>query len=765
MISALKPPYAEADRLQILDELARVTASEPFVRSPSSQRLLNFLVQQELAGEAESLKESYVGHAHYGRSAGYDTKNDALVRVNAKRLRVLLAACYAEASSSALQIEVPRGAYVPRYVRTEQEDDADTGPGRSTEPAPEGPVAVLVQEAPLTVPSNLDRPETATAPSAPHSMVTRLRAHLPLTVAVVALLLSVALWYAPWQKPQAATAQGSWIAHPFLRPAGLVTFPDYSPDGTGVAFAMSQDEDADRSDIFIEDVRSQSPTELATGTASSTRPAWSPSGTEIAYLSTRDGRSEVDVYSLKNHSHRTIALLKGTFPWLCEIPRISWTHDEKHLITADSTTPNTPCRIVSIDVGTGVEQVLSSGTDGVVADVEPAVSMDGRQIAFLRNTGTLVGDIYVMATDGSAAHRVTWDNRDIMGFCWSAGEESFILASRRIDGTLRLWQSAPQAGGMTRLTDGVTTAGFPARSPDGKTILFASYRSSSSIWRIWPGHRTPQKLIAGGTFNADAKTSPEGETIAFRSDRSGSSEIWLSDAQGQHLHQLTRLGGPAVSRVRWSPDGKQLAFECRDGGHTDVCLIATSGGPITHPVPWNSNQEQPEFSADGKHLYFSSKRSGIEEIYRLTLGQTEPEVITSSGAVRAAEAWGEPLLLVARFHPEDGLYAQRTGTPDQACPQCAPGHRLLQMDEEHLRNAWDVAPGGFWFVADSPLKDGSTAICRFSLRNHAVTLVTSFDHKLLMGDSVLTLEPKGDSALVVESEPQTAELYMLQRGK
>lgn len=771
MSLVLKAPYAEADRQHIVDELARVTGSPAFLRSPSSQRLLNFLVQQELAGEAESLKESYVGHVHYGRAANYDTKNDALVRVNVKRLRVLLEACYAESNASTVQIDIPRGSYVPRYLRVQQAAaHADTVRGAVytddvTKAESEQFTHLALATAPVQAATAqlLHDPELRNR-SVPHSSLARLRPHLLLGIALVALLLSVAISFAPGNKPQAAAVQAGWIARPFLRSAGLATFPDYSPDGMKVAFTLSQDPAHDHSDVFIEDLRSQSLNRLDTGTASSARPVWSPSGTQIAYLSTRDFRTEVDVYSFKTRSHRTVQLLKGTFPWLCQLPRLSWTRDEKHIVTADSTTPSAPCRIVSIDISTGVEQVLSGGLDGVIGDVEPAVSPDGRRIAFLRNTGTLVGDLYVMNGDGSGLHRETWDNRDILGFCWSAAEEKFILASRRTDGTLRLWASAAHSGGMTRLTDGVTTVGFPALNPDGKTILFTSYRSGSSIWRIWPGDRTPQQLIASDSFNADAKTSPDGRTIAFRSDRSGSNEIWLSDAQGQHVRQLTALSGPAVSHITWSPDGKQLAFECRDGGHTDVCLMAASGGPINHPVPWSSNQEQPVFAPDGEHLYFSSKRSGSDEVYRLTLGQAEPELVAGSGAVRVAEAWRAPFLLVARFAPDEGMYAQARGKSDLACSQCEPGHLLLHMDQEHLRNGWDVAPGGFWFVGDSS-KDGKTAIYRYTLADRATTLFTTVGHKLLMGDSVLAVEPNGKSALIVEPGQETADIYMLERGK
>ena len=53
-----------------------------------------------------------------------------------------------------------------------------------------------------------------------------------------------------------------------------------------------------------------------------------------------------------------------------------------------------------------------------MGDLEAQVSPDGRQVAFLRNDGEMGGDIYVTGTAGGPVRRMTFDNRDIMGFCW-----------------------------------------------------------------------------------------------------------------------------------------------------------------------------------------------------------------------------------------------------------------------------------------------------------------------------------------------------------
>lgn len=92
----------------------RVRASREFQRSPGLQRLLAFLVETALDGRADEIKESVIGLEVFRRAPGYDSKADAIVRVEAGRLRRKLEAYYrTEGAGDLLRISLPRGAYVP----------------------------------------------------------------------------------------------------------------------------------------------------------------------------------------------------------------------------------------------------------------------------------------------------------------------------------------------------------------------------------------------------------------------------------------------------------------------------------------------------------------------------------------------------------------------------------------------------------------------------------------------------------------------------
>ena len=98
------------------ETLERILASETFARSDRARKLLRYLVEREQAGEADRLKGFSIAMDVFGRQAGFDPSTDAVVRVQAGRLRELLAQYFAgEGACEALRITIPRGSYVPTY--------------------------------------------------------------------------------------------------------------------------------------------------------------------------------------------------------------------------------------------------------------------------------------------------------------------------------------------------------------------------------------------------------------------------------------------------------------------------------------------------------------------------------------------------------------------------------------------------------------------------------------------------------------------------
>jgi hypothetical protein len=124
---------------QIRAELEAVLSSGIFGRAPSLAQFLRYVCLKVLNGEADQIKEYSIAVEALGRPADFDQREDAIVRVEAHRLRKRLKQFYeSEGSVHPLQIVIPPGKYVPQFVERNLELGASNGNGQSTALAPAG---------------------------------------------------------------------------------------------------------------------------------------------------------------------------------------------------------------------------------------------------------------------------------------------------------------------------------------------------------------------------------------------------------------------------------------------------------------------------------------------------------------------------------------------------------------------------------------------------------------------------------------------------
>ena len=93
-------------------QVERLIQSKTFETSEVHRRLLQYLAEKSIAGEADRLKEYTIGLEAFGKPATYDPKQDSIVRLQAGRLRQKLAAYYqTEAAGDPIRVNLPKGAF------------------------------------------------------------------------------------------------------------------------------------------------------------------------------------------------------------------------------------------------------------------------------------------------------------------------------------------------------------------------------------------------------------------------------------------------------------------------------------------------------------------------------------------------------------------------------------------------------------------------------------------------------------------------------
>src|SRR6202046_661791 len=108
--------YPAEKRSEVAAQRDRLLVNVHFSNSKRFPSFLRFIVQEELEGRGDQLKERTIGVEVFGRDASYDTTSDPIVRVTATEIRKRIAQYYQDSGSSdELRISLPPGSYVPHF--------------------------------------------------------------------------------------------------------------------------------------------------------------------------------------------------------------------------------------------------------------------------------------------------------------------------------------------------------------------------------------------------------------------------------------------------------------------------------------------------------------------------------------------------------------------------------------------------------------------------------------------------------------------------
>lgn len=156
-------------------------------------------------------------------------------------------------------------------------------------------------------------------------------------------------------------------------------------------------------------------------------------------------------------------------------------------------------------------------------------------------------------------------------------------------------------------------------------------------------------ILSSGPINPVA--SPDGAQVAF----SHQGWLWLLDLESRVARQLTDSAG-IDGRPRWSPDGESLAFVRDSGTDTSVVVKRLRDGAET-VIDTPAIELDPEFTRDGKGLYYTSARTGRLAIWRRDFATDEDEVVIEADDLgRAARSLADGgIVYHAMDYPSYGL--------------------------------------------------------------------------------------------------------------
>jgi dipeptidyl aminopeptidase/acylaminoacyl peptidase len=380
---------------------------------------------------------------------------------------------------------------------------------------------------------------------------------------------------------------------------GRVSDPQISPRGDWVAFVVTyQDtvQNKSNSNIYLVPTAGGDVKQLTSAKGANNSPRWMPDGNTIAFLSTRDGESQIWTIPVHGGEARKVSTISTEASGLVVSPNGKWFAFSSDVFPDCQSDDCNKQRLEALEQSKVKAKIFTHLPYRVWNQWK-----DGKR-----------SHLFVMSSEGGPAKDLTPGDYDTppidLGGNWDyafSPDSKEIAFERNTDPVVAVSTNndiyvVPVTGGTAKkITDNPANDSQPLYSPDGKYIAYRAMRR--------PG------------FEAD-----ENQIVLF--DRSTGARENISAAFDYSVNEMV-----------WSPDSKSIYLNADDKGNVTIFKISVADKKTT-ALQENGFNTSLQLSADGKTLVFLKQNvNKPTEVCRMDVDGQNLKALTSINADRVAQ--------------------------------------------------------------------------------------------------------------------------------
>lgn len=154
---------------------------------------------------------------------------------------------------------------------------------------------------------------------------------------------------------------------------------------------------------------------------------------------------------------------------------------------------------------------------------------------------------------------------------------------------------------------------FTSLNQSKSTIIMKKKSISPTLW---VSNTDVTKAIQIGS-GINPKWPLDDKRILFHSKTGDNSDVWMIDADGTNLTQITTDSADDVD-PSWSPNGNKVAFSSKRSANFDIWMLDLEKNQLVQLTNSPATDGHPVWSSDERLIFFHSHRLGNFDIWRLT---------------------------------------------------------------------------------------------------------------------------------------------------